>query len=94
LLGVLGFVVQNIIVDAFGFPHHVKQVVGVAGGMRVILGVGIRVVQAVHNTIRPGAKEGGTLENEGKHIKYLLPGWTHGKHLMSCIPVQEKGLGK
>lgn len=62
--------------------------------MRVQLSVGIGMVHAVHDAIRPGAEVRGTLREPGKEKEKALPAFTHGKSLVGCVPVLKKGLGK
>lgn len=60
--------------------------------MRIFFGIAICVVHPVHHCIGTGIQKRGALCNECEKIKEALPEFVHGKHLMRCIPVQEKCL--
>lgn len=62
--------------------------------MRVFFCVTVSMVHTVHDGVRAGIKEGRTLRQEAENIKEFFSAFTHGKHLMATITMQEKGLCK
>lgn len=62
--------------------------------MRVLLGIGIGMMQAVHDGIGLRAHVGRALCDIGQDEEKALPALAHGKCAMGCIPVLEEGLGK
>ena len=62
--------------------------------MWIKFGVGMRMVQAVHDAIGPWAQVRGALRDIGKYKEELLPGFAHGKRFMGSITVLKKRLRK
>ena len=62
--------------------------------MRIKLGIGMRMVQAVQNGVRTGTQVRRALHNVGKNVKEALPAFTHFKSTMSGVAVLEECLAK
>ena len=62
--------------------------------MRIMFRISIRMVQAVHDAIRPRAQVRRTLGYIRKYKKELFPKPTHGEGLMGGVTVLKKRLGK
>jgi len=60
--------------------------------MRVLFRIAKRMVLAVHNRIGARVQIRRSLENECQDMKTALVKFIGSKHLMRCIPVQEKCL--
>ncbi len=62
--------------------------------MRVMFGIGMRVVQAVHHAISGSTDVGRTLGNKTADVKDFFPGFAHGKHAVGSITVMKERLKK
>jgi hypothetical protein len=52
------------------------------------------MVHPVEDGVCPGRKVGATLCDPGENVKELFPEFAHDKHLVRCVPVQEKTLAE
>lgn len=78
----------------FGMPDHLERIAEIKGRMRVLFGIAVGVVHAVHDGIRAGVQVGRTLGKPGKNPEELFPERGHSEHLMSAVTVVEERLGK
>ena len=62
--------------------------------MRIQFGIGIRMVDTVHDAVRSWAQVGRTLRKPGEKEKESLPTTAHVERFVSGITVLKKGLGK
>ena len=62
--------------------------------MRILLGVAVCMMHAMHNRISPRIQKGSPLEKPRTEIEKLLPERIRIEHLMRSIPVKEKCLEK
>jgi len=86
--------VVNTSVDLVCLPHHIKDILGIAGGVRVFLGISESVVHAVHDCISTSAKIRRTLSDEGEDEEETFPTFAHGECTVSGVSMLEEGLAE
>lgn len=62
--------------------------------MRILVGIGVSMVHAMHDPVGPGTHIRGALCDIGKDKEKPFPGPAHGKGAVGGVAVLKKSLGK
>jgi hypothetical protein len=89
-----GFASIDIKIIVSGFPHHGKHIARIAGRVRIVFGIRMRMMQPMQYTIGIGTYVRGALRQVTAYVKSFFPASAHSKQGMCCITVVKNGLKK
>jgi hypothetical protein len=87
--------VQEVVhIDVLGLNRHRPHILKKMRGMRVLLGIAIRMMHPVEDSVGARVQKGRPLRDKGEEVEESLPGSIHPKHLVGSIAMQKEGLRK